>query len=60
MSTCRSSSDGIRLIATPKISEKIISGSISPSSARTADSNGLRGMSSTRMSLSGLAAAALA
>ena len=37
-----------------------MSGSISPSSARTAESSGLRGMSSMRVSLSGFAAAAFA
>ena len=37
--------DGARLSATPKISAKTISGSISPSRARAAESIGLRGMS---------------
>ena len=42
---------GARLIAKPKISANTISGSISPSSARTAESSGLRGISSISTSL---------
>ena len=46
------------LTAAPKISAKIISGSMSPSSARTADSTGFLGMSSTMVSAADLTPAA--
>ena len=47
------------LIATPKMSAKIISCSMSPSSARTAVSIGLRGISSTIVSATDFAAGGL-
>jgi hypothetical protein len=46
------------LTATPKMSAKTINGSMSPSSARTAASNGFRGMSSTSVSATDFAPAA--